>query len=533
MTGETTITLLIPDHGEALADFLHRVEERKGQGIVILSELEPIVLSDEGARERLLKLVAGESSRLRLATRQSLIAREARAKGVRVIDRLSDLERLLKGHPQALEAKREFMPHIWRQQLRSRLQSMGLLSLPKLRIWILIILSSVLLFFVVFRLLPSAIVKVWPREDTVTETVNIFLSSTGALATIPSRVRVMELVPIQITVDKTVTYDQISKKFNGTNAQLTMTIFNKSREPYWLKKGSRLQNEAGIAFKINDSVKIDSGSQTDVKATAVPEDMYGVIIGVRGNVPAGLRWQFPALDPDERLLVYAENKTAGEGGVTAYDTVLSQEDITLARKNLEHELLSEAKRLADERKDIFNAQHKDSSLEILYYDELTHFTYHDFSLPTGFIGQKVASVPVSGSITYAAFAYDANEVLALLSKEVTSHATAGRKILPETLSLEHLVTHVIDYEDDLSWIKLTVDLSGTEQYVLEPLSPTGAVFAKKVRDHIINLSKDEASRVVMNFPEVKRAEIVLWPPWSPALPSIASHISIVPVTDDR
>lgn len=526
------IQLLIADHGEPLTEFLRRIEEKKGQGLIILAELETLVLSDDDARARLLKAISAESGRLRLATRQSLIAREARATGIRVIDRLTDLERLLKGHPQALEAKREFMPHIWRQQLRSRLQSMGLVSLPKLRIWILIVLSAALLFFVVFKLLPSAVIKVWPREDTVTETVNIFLANTGALAGLPPRVRVMELVPIVVTIEKTITYDQITKKFNGTNAGLTMTIFNKSGEPYWLKKGSRLRNEAGMVFKLDDSVKIDSGSQTDVKATAAPEDLYGVIIGERGNVPAGLKWDFPALDPEERIVVYAQNKTAGQGGITAYDTVLSSDDIALGRKNLEHELLSQAKQLADERKDLFNQQHKESTLEILYYDELTRFTYHGFGLPTGFLGQKVASVPISGSITYSAFAYDANQVLALLSKEVKSHVTVGRKILPDTLSLDHLVTHVIDYADDLSWIKLTVDLSGTEQYILEPLSPTGALFAKKVRDHIVNLSKDEAMHVVMNFPEVKRSEIILWPPWSPTLPSIASHISIVPVTED-
>ena len=119
----------------------------------------------------------------------------------------------------------------------------------------------------------------------------------------------------------------------------------------------------------------------------------------------------------------------------------------------------------------------------------------------------------------------------MLSKELRTHVGEGRRILEDSLTLDRLVAHVIDYEDDFSWIKLTVDLTGSQQYILDPLSPTGALFAKKVREGVKGLSKEEAQRIVDNLPEVKKADVSVWPPWSGTLPSIASHIIIEPIIE--
>jgi len=150
-------------------------------------------------------------------------------------------------------------------------------------------------------------------------------------------------------------------------------------------------------------------------------------------------------------------------------------------------------------------------------------------MPTEFLGKPVDSVPVQGSIVYVMYGYDTQEVLDMLSRELHTHVGEGRKLIEGTLDLSRLIAHVIDYEDDFSWIKLTVDLSGTEQHILDPLSPTGAVFAKKVRANIKGVHKDEAERIVNNYPEVKKAEVSVWPPWTRMLPSIPSSIIIEPV----
>ncbi|MDD5470230.1 MAG: hypothetical protein PHO92_05550, partial [Candidatus Peribacteraceae bacterium] len=354
----------------------------------------------------------------------------------------------------------------------------------------------------------------------------IFLVLSGSTVAIPERVRTMELLPITVRVDRTLTFDQISREFMGTSARVPMTVINESMEQYSLRKGSRLTNQAGMVFRLQEPVFLDPGDEVTVMAEAEGEDLYGDVIGERGNVPAGLRWDFPGLAEGERRLIYGMNKVAATGGVTDFQTVLKQQDLDVAQRKLRSELLSLASQMVDEEILLYNQEHGDEVLTRLYYDELTVHTFTGFVLPTQFLGEKVSSVPVDGSIVYTAYGYDAQYILTMLADELATHVTEGKRLLPETVKLERLVVHVIDYTDDLSWIKLTVDLSGTEQAILDPLTPSGARFAKSLREMVAGKSVSDARRIIKNFPEVDRVDVSLWPPWNQMLPTIPYHISL-------
>jgi hypothetical protein len=336
-------------------------------------------------------------------------------------------------------------------------------------------------------------------------------------------------VPIIVDVSHAITFDQVSKEFIGTSAEVPMTIVNRSPESYSLRTGTRVSNQAGMVFRLQEPVNIAPGEEVTVRTVADDKDLYGEIIGERGNVPEGVRWEFPGLAPSERALIYAENRIAAQGGDTAYRTVLHEEDLEVARLRLEQELLAMAKQLVEEQRLLLNAERPEHSLEILYYDELTKTEFRDFVLPRQFLGEPVTSVPVEGRLVYTTYAYDAQQVLDMLSRELVSHVQDGKRLLLSTLQMNRLVTHVIDYSDDLSWIKLTVDLSGTEEYVLDPLSPSGAVFGKRVREVVAGQTKDTAIRILKNLPEVERVEISLWPPWQRTLPRIPSQITVTAV----
>lgn len=516
---------------ESWAGFARRITEGGEEGIAVLSAADALAL--EGSQDELqtfLSAVAPVQARVRIATRSTGLAAAARREGIRVLDRAQFLKEALEGHESREEALRIFSPHVWRQELRSRLQALGLLSLPKVRVWVLIGTSVTLFFFVVLRLLPSAEIRVWPREDPLSQTANIFLVLSGATVDIPPRVRTMPLIPIRVDVRKSLTFDQISKEFIGTSAEVPMAIVNRSDERYSFRDNTRLMNQAGMIFFIQEPVNVDAGQEVTVHARAADIDLYGEIIGGRGNVPAGLKWDFPGLAPEERLLVYGENRTESRGGTTAYRTVLQKSDLRLARTRLEQELLAMAKQLTDEERVVRNMEQEKGRLEMLYYDELTQLAFSGFILPTQFLGEPVQSVPVEGGITYTMYAYDAGALLTLLSDELRSHVGEGKRLIPESISFERLIVHVIDYADDLSWVKLTVDLTGAEQFVLDPLTPTGARFGKKVREAVSRMKREEAMRILKNFPEVEKVEISLWPPWQPRLPTILSQIGIAPVT---
>ncbi|OGJ69701.1 hypothetical protein A3H90_01370 [Candidatus Peribacteria bacterium RIFCSPLOWO2_02_FULL_55_36] len=402
----------------------------------------------------------------------------------------------------------------------------GLFPLPRLRVFCLVGVSVLLFFFVVGRLLPSAEVRVMSREDTISRTANIFLVLSGSLADVPRRVRVLPLIPLTAVLQETVTFDQISKKFMGMSAEVWMTIVNTSAEEYSFQKGTRFMNQAGVIVRLQESVRIPVGGTSRVRAKADEFDVYGEIIGERGNIPAGLKWEIPGLSKEERTRVYGENLQAGTGGTTLYSTVLRAEDLQAAQRMLEQELLTAAKQMVEEERVLWNAQKENAWLEILYYPELTRLTYADFILPKQFIGEEVRTVPVEGRITYTVLAYDAQALLDLLSDELTAHVRDEREIMPDTFQRDRLTVHVIDYADDISWVKLTVDLNGKERYVLDQFSPTGVVFGRRVREKIAGLSQRDALQILRNMPEVQKAEISLWPPWNTRISTIPSHIVI-------
>lgn len=527
-TASTSIQVIIPQDGESWAALYERIAKTEGELLLVLSGKEAELIERPAMRDAFLGECKKHRKHLRIATKHPVVGAELRARGVRVFDRTKHVRMLLKDNPKLNDVLRVFSPQLWRQQLKSRLQHMGLLSVPKMRIFSLMGLSAILFYFVVFRLLPSVDVSIKARQESVSQTVNVFLVQSGAVTGANSRVRTMPLVPVNVQMRKSLIFTDISKEFIGTSSEVQLTVINKSGELYSLRKGTRFSNQAGMVFRIQEAAIVDAGKEVTVRAKADDTDIYGQIIGERGNVPAGVKWEIPALSTEERRVVYGVNRKPATGGTTAFKMVLKQQDIDVARKRLEQDLLAAAKRKSESDRALINKREPDAYMELLNYSELTVTTYTDFDLPSQYLEKTVAEVQVEGGITYTSFIYDKEAIFEMLRKELRGHVREGRRLIEEKLNREHLVVHVIDYADDLSWVKLTVDLTGTEAYVLDPLSPTGAIFGKKLRESIVGLKRSEALRIIKNMPEVESVSITQWPPWQRTIPHIGSHISIIP-----
>ncbi len=527
MPSSATITVLILGEGESWAAYLRRLKNAPGELLAVLSGRDDELEASADARTHFLKECASIKDRLRIATKQPTVIAEARGRGMRVLDRTKYLKILLKDHEKLGEALRVFSPHLWRQQLKSHLQRIGLLSIPRLRILLLVGMSVLLFLFVVLRLLPSADIRVKPREESVSQAMNLLLVQSGATVENAHRVRIMLLVPITVKLRRALTSNSISKEFIGTSAQAVMTVINKSPQPYSLRKGTRVTNQAGMIFRLQDPVvNLTQGGEVGVRAKAEDLDLYGEIIGERGNVPAGLRWDIPGLAPEERKIVYAENHKPGAGGTTAYRSVLRKEDLDTALHRLEQQLLATAKERIEEEKNKRNAADPIRALAVLHYPELTKSVFSGAMQPLDQLGKTISSFTVEESLLYTALTYDAQAILDLLGRELVTHVRSGKELVSDNISLQHIDVRVIGYDDDLAWVKLTVELVGKDRYVLDPLTPAGALFGKNLREKVSGLSKTDALRIVKNMPEVEEVSVTIWPPWQRSLPSIPSNISI-------
>ncbi|MDD5055228.1 MAG: hypothetical protein PHZ00_03075 [Candidatus Peribacteraceae bacterium] len=470
---------------------------------------------------------------LTVATKDARAAKLAATEGWTVIRTLKDLRIALAGSPHEAGGIRAFSPVSWRQDIRSRLQSAGLLTLPKVRIWTLFVISILAFIFVFLRLLPSAQIRIWPNQETANFTTNVYLMSSGAVLPVPlDRVHVLPLELLTVHISRSMTYDQVSKKFTGTNAQMYVTVINDADEPYSLRQGTRLINQAGMRFRLQQDVLLPAHSKKEVLSVADPLDQYGEVLGERGNVPIGVKWDFIGLPEADRKYVYARNDRAGFGGKTSYVNILTREDIEGAprfpgaRQRLEQELLMVVRQQVEEDRTSRNFL-KNTHFFQLQYEELTKTVFSNFDLGESFIGQNVSSIPIEGEIDYTVILYDEQVLLDMLKSEVALRVPANKMIVPASLVKENIGLHVIPpWNDDLLWVKLTVDLTYSHRYIISPVTPSGAKFGKYIRDNTAGKSVAETYRIIKNLPEVSRVEVTLWPPWAMTVPSIEDSISI-------
>ncbi len=501
-----------------------------------------LISSPEGLKDLTIEQLASffrEAKALNADRRLIIAVKDHRARelahtcGWEAVQTLKQLRPILKGQPNAAEAIRSFSPVSWRQDIRSRLQVVGLLSLPKLRIWGLLSLSIIVFIFVFFRLLPSSEIHIWPNQESASFTTNVYLMASGSILPVPEdRVRVLPLKLLTVHISRTLTYDQVSKNFTGKNATMAITVFNDSAEKYSLRQGTRLTNQAGMRFRLRDDLILEAGSKISVTASADPIDQYGEVVGDRGNVPAGVKWDFPGLTEQERKLIYARNDKPATGGSTSYVNVLTKEDVhgtaqySGAQQRMEQELLTVAKQQVEEERIGFNNLNG-TNFVLLQREELTKITYKDFDLSEQFIGQNVASVPISGSIDYTVILYDEDELLTLLTDEVQERVPPDKTVVVSSLTKDNMDLNVIaPWDDDFKWVKITSDLTYTQRYVINPLTPNGAKFGKYIRDNVAGKTVTEANRIIKNLPEVDKVEINIWPPWAFQLPTIGSSIAI-------
>ncbi len=423
-------------------------------------------------------------------------------------------------HPERFEALAQFV-----------LSRLRILSSHRLSVWIFLCFSMLLFSTILFVALPSARIRIWPKVTLVNHTANVLLTVSGALVQ-QDRQYVLPLLPLHTEVALTITFDQISKNFLGENARVTMTLLNESEEPYTFRAGTRLVNQAGMIFRARDSVTVPAASlagpgSVTVVARAQPEDLYGQIVGERGNVPEGLKWEIPGLSLEERKSVYARNLEPATGGTTKYGTLLKESDLELARKQLEQELTKAAKARTEEEIELLKHRTGEYYV-ILQYDVLTGISFSGAALPLHLVGESVSSLPIEGELQYTVLAYSKDALLTLLLPGLMDHIEEGHELVEGSVLREGIAVHVVEYDDNFQWVKVTAELTGKQRAALSAVSPTGRMFADKVRDAIRGKTIQEAERIIQNFPEVDRVEVSLWPPWQRSLPSLSSNIFLLP-----
>ena len=288
----------------------------------------------------------------------------------------------------------------------------------------------------------------------------------------------------------------------STSASGTITIYNTQAKSQRLITNTRFATASGLVFRIHSAVTIPGGSKSN--PGTVNAAVYADKDGSSYNVgPSSFTIPGFAGTPQESL-VYARSSKPMTGGLSGNVSVIDDALEKQTRSSLDSALAS----------DLLASINDQIPSGYLLLPNSATTTY-----------EKVISSPVSedgmvdvkeqGTITAVVFP---NATLA--KKIATSVAGLNYQGEPVTLfGVNNLLLAAVNLPDfETSSFSFTIAGTANLVYTIEPSRITAAIAGK---------SRADAKTALDNYPEIKRAVIILRPFWRQTFPNDPASIKVV------
>ena len=304
-----------------------------------------------------------------------------------------------------------------------------------------------------------------------------------------------------------------SVKSSGTKvvnsfASGTITIYNTQSKSQRLIENTRFATTAGLVFRIRAAVTVPSGSAA--KPGSITAKVYADRAGDSYNV-GPTSFTLPGLaGTPQASQVYARSTSAMTGGASGNVPVVLEADEAQARSALIVALAPDLSASLEE---------KIPAGYVLVPGSAT--TSYQALVPTPSAATGQVDLKEQGTITAVVFPSAALAKAIALS--VTGLGYQGEPV--ELSSVDTLALSASGGIPEPDAPSFAFTLSGTAPlvYTIDPARIAAAVSGK---------TKAEAEVAVSNYPEVKRAFIILRPLWRRTLPQDPSSIEIVMVAPD-
>lgn len=395
----------------------------------------------------------------------------------------------------------------------------------------LVIFIVFVLLVVVYIALPGVTIYLTPSATVLEKSVNItFADYQKNKAELETRTpHLIASYQIETKVQKTITHFATGKKFSekGANASGKLTIINTTNTIWPLVATTRFQTDDGIIFRIPNSISIPASTnagpgKVEVYVIADPADIYGAIVGERGNIgPA--RFFLPGLKESSRAKLYAESHAPMAGGITDFITYISAEDLQAAKSRLNDELLKSAveelRAAVIKKNDLTNEPDK---YKLLEGEGAVKIGNVQIQVPQNLEGKTLNEFTISGSVSVSGVYYDHDMMLQILKNELLLKKSPQKELL--RINEESTSYKIFEWDEVHGKIKLTANIKGIEQFSIDPNKENGARLLKKIQDHIAGKDIEEAVGFIQNLPEINKVEIDSWPAWAPTIPNLPDNI---------
>ena len=338
--------------------------------------------------------------------------------------------------------------------------------------------------------------KIEVTPNTVSAAVQSSFTASQSAGTIPFEI---------ITAQKIATQSVAGTGTKTVNsfASGTLTIYNTQSKAQKLVTNTRFATAAGLIFRIHTSVTIPGG--TSAKPGSITATVYAAQAGEAYNI-APTSFTVPGLaGTPQANEVYARSQSSMIGGASGTIPVVDATAEAKAKSSLMAALAPELNS---------SIQSQIPAGYLLLPGSATT-TYQELT-PTASKTTGMVDIKEQGTITAVVFPNTA------LAKAVAASISGlGYQGEPLTLaSSSSLVLSLIDGIPSPQTTTFSFSLSGTVSlvYTVDPSRIAAAVSGK---------TRSAAEVALTNYPEVKRAIIILRPFWRQSFPQDPSSISVV------
>jgi hypothetical protein len=298
----------------------------------------------------------------------------------------------------------------------------------------------------------------------------------------------------------------------------TITIHNTTEDELSLIANTRFITEDGLFFKALRAFTIPAGSsenpsQIDIDVEAMEFDDKNIIIGTRGNIGSGTQMRIRNITKSYFTKeIYATAKTDFQWGASTSTWFLTQEDVSiLSGKLIEHIQKNTANIITQ------NFRNQDAffiNFPNLISYEINNITIQDYTKQE----QPILKGTISARI-YFPFVRraDFNKVIMLYTEQRPSEKTNVISIDRNSLVFYSDIKTV----DDLFIIPTKISVIQWYDFQTDINK-----VAENIKNRITGLRTEQAREIILSYPEISTARIVIRPPRYTTIPTLKSRINL-------
>lgn len=388
-----------------------------------------------------------------------------------------------------------------------------------------------LFLFIIQIAVPDAQIDITPakKEEEMHINVHLLNIDTSPEEELWNHNNGIFMIPLEAVFVHKASFTNVSKDFYGSNASGSISLLNTTNEDITLKKGTRITHpQKGITLLLPEWVKIPAQGETEIPLTFPGKDIYGSMIGEKGNMETGERWIIPGLSEEMQQRVYGSVQQAFTGGKSGWKYRITQDDITKAKEHWEQESLPFA--LQKVQSKLSQIQESNPMQEYLLLTQSSdfleiEFLEHNFDTPPeSLLGTQQGIISGSVKVRVKGYAYSFNHLKSAFFNKYQKIAPDGMSL--KSLNKDLLSLDIRNISEDYSHIKASFSTRGIYAFDLEPQSPHTQSFFIHAKQLIVGKNASEAEEILLNtFTEISDVSLHLSPFWVDDIPILPEKIS--------